>query len=547
MLRTLWIMASLTTPLGTGATALAEAPVSPFPTPYTLEAKLYPGGTHVLAIGISQYRNTDAWPTLPNGESDADKVADAFETHGVPPLNIRKVHLRPGANQSIAKAVREFAASLPSDAEAETRVVVYYAGHGETVHGRGYLVPPDAPSAGDNPRAFEATALGYLQLIQLLEELPAAHVLLIIDACFSGTALKSLPRTSYPGVPHGPISHNRVLQVITAGTSTQPVSDGLHFAELISPGLTGAADLNFDGWVSGTELGMYLRIRVTETTHAPKYRGQAQTPTFGNVLVEGVEFEGENWFATAQNVAPTMVKPIENPAGAGQAFRDCDECPLMTVVPGPHAEGTHAEPDFGVGVFEVTFEEFDACFRANGCSHWPLAVNGNRGRLPVTDVSRDDAVEYTRWLTCRANTPYRLPTDAEWQSVAEPEEHRFQQPQATGGAALGNCRNCGSAWDSREVAPVGSFPASDFGLFDLIGNVWEWVADCAVPTPSRICPTGKVRGGGFTTRRSVAITLPVGVLPGSTRDLNIGFRVARNLGGISTDMMSTCGRTGGSP
>jgi hypothetical protein len=492
------------------------------PPPDSVERqRAYPAGTAVLIVGMSHYRDR-SWPRL-QAARDAHRIQRLFLDRGVPAAAVTLVE--PDNAGALQAALVRFGEGLPRP-PADLRVVVYVAGHGYTADGIGYLVPPDAPNATTDPAAFKMAALPLLTLLARIAAFNARDILVILDACFSGLLLESLPRERF----HPPSSPShaapRVLQVITAGTAGQTVADDGLFAELIAAGLTGAADLNLDGWISGTELGMYLRLRVTEES-----RGR-QTPRFGNLIGTSTGFAaGENWFASVQMPLQPRPAPAPPQAAALEAFRDCEDCPLLRVVPGPRTAPSDARaPYVAMGVREVTFEEYDACFRARGCRHWPWSPSGTRGQLPVTDVSWRDADEYTKWLSCLTGSPYRLPAQSEWREVAAPEATRLKRSAAAGQPLAANCRGCGGSWDGRASAPAGSFPPSELGLYDLIGNVWEWLADCRdIAGHGSECRQRSVGGGAFTTRRSVALTLPGAALAAGSRDRNIGFRVVRDL------------------
>ena len=493
------------------------------PPPDSVERQsVYPAGTAVLIIGMSGYHER-SWPRL-QAARDARRIQRLFLDRGVPAAAITLIEPEPANVRALEQALVRFGEGL-AKSPAELRVVVYLAGHGYTADGLGYLVPPDAPNPTTDSAAFKLAALPLTTLLARTAAFRARDILVILDACFSGLALESLPRERFPHPPSSAQAPTRVLQVITAGTAGQTVADDGLFAELIAAGLTGAADLNLDGWISGTELGMYLRLRVTEQS-----RGR-QTPTFGNVTGLGGFSPGENWFASVQMPLQARPAPAPEKAAGVAAFRDCEDCPLLRVVPGRRATPSEARaPYVAMGVREVTFEEYDACFRAGGCRHWPWSPASARGRLPVTDVSWPDAIEYTQWLSCVTGSPYRLPSEGEWLEVALPEATRLKRSAAAGQPLAANCRGCGGSWDGQESAPAGSFTPSELGLYDLIGNVWEWMADCRdIAGDGAECRKRSVRGGGFTTRRSVALTLPGAGLAAGTRDRNIGFRVARDL------------------
>ena len=205
----------------------------------------------------------------------------------------------------------------------------------------------------------------------------------------------------------------------------------------------------------------------------------------------------------------------------GDTFRDCPGCPELVVVPG----GYFGRP-FAVGVYEVTFGEWDACVVGGGCGGYrPDDEGWGRGRRPVVNVSWNDAKAYVRGLSRKTGHEYRLLSEAEWEYVARAGTTTKYWWGNDVGRNRANCDGCGSRWDNRQTAPVGSFTANPFGLHDVHGNVWEWVEDCWEGD----CNRRVLRGGSWNG-------LPGGLRSafrsrGTTgdRDFNAGFRVARTL------------------
>jgi formylglycine-generating enzyme required for sulfatase activity len=154
---------------------------------------------------------------------------------------------------------------------------------------------------------------------------------------------------------------------------------------------------------------------------------------------------------------------------------------------------------FAVGKFEVTFAEWDACVAQGGCSHRPDDRGWGRGRQPVMNVNWDDAQQYVAWLSRKTGKFYRLLSEAEWEYAAQAGSGR--EAVAAQGANQATCDGCGSLWDDRQTAPVGSFAANAFGLHDMLGTVWEWTADCLNDNHAGAAADGSARQGGDCSRR----------------------------------------------
>ncbi len=227
---------------------------------------------------------------------------------------------------------------------------------------------------------------------------------------------------------------------------------------------------------------------------------------------------------------------LRPPPSFGTVFRDCAECPELVWLPqgesfmGEASGGsryvTTIDYPLAVGRFEVTFAEWDACASAGECRRRPRDSGWGRGRQPVIDVSWQDARQYAAWLSRKTGKSFRLLTEAEWEYAARAgTDARFWWGnESRPGAA--NCNDCGSPWDGRRPAPVGSFAPNPFGLFDMHGNVWEWVEDCSYECGS-LNNEVVVRGGAWQgPARAMRSAARSAVAP-AYHDNRIGFRIAR--------------------
>lgn len=195
-----------------------------------------------------------------------------------------------------------------------------------------------------------------------------------------------------------------------------------------------------------------------------------------------------------------------------------------------------------VGVYTVTFDEWAACVSDGGCGGYrPNGEGWPTHRRPVINVSWADAQMYVEWLSSKTEERYRLLSESEWEYMARAGETDNFWPYWWG-ADIGRnracCDGCGSRWDRRQTAPVGSFSANAFGLHDVHGNVQEWVEDCwqlnevtgdgsAWISPD--CSERVTRGGSWADAPDRLEFANRQHWAADARLNQIGFRVARTL------------------
>jgi formylglycine-generating enzyme required for sulfatase activity len=274
-----------------------------------------------------------------------------------------------------------------------------------------------------------------------------------------------------------------------------------------------------------------------------------------------------HWFFTVRpymrdQIQPYVLTPeVERALKPKDSFKECaenDDCPEMIVVPAgtymrgspdsepgryeseesPRREVMIARP-FAVSKYDVTFADWDVCASIGGCPS--LGDMGmERDRKPVINVSWTDAQRYATWLSRMTGRPYRLLTEAEWEYAARAGAATAYPWGDKIGEEKANCNACGSKWDGAQTSPVGSFEPNAFGLYDMVGNVWQWVQDCyqsgykGAPDDgsARIdgnCNLRAVRGGSWISDARVLRSANRFWYSLDNRNNILGFRVARTL------------------
>jgi formylglycine-generating enzyme required for sulfatase activity len=201
-------------------------------------------------------------------------------------------------------------------------------------------------------------------------------------------------------------------------------------------------------------------------------------------------------------------------------FQECPDCPVMVGIPAgkfamgsPASEGGRFDNEgplhyvsvraFALGKYDVTSEQFLIFLRetgyqpqpcnsilhltwrspGKGLAYPPDAVEPRR--WPAACLDWKDAGAYIAWLNARipnrssgSRNPYRLPSEAEWEYAARAGTATARWWGEAVGSANANCNGCGSKWDNQELSEVGAFAPNPFGLYGMLGNVWQWTGDC---------------------------------------------------------------------
>jgi formylglycine-generating enzyme required for sulfatase activity len=331
-----------------------------------------------------------------------------------------------------------------------------------------------------------------------------------------------------------------------------------------------------------------MSARLTRLARTPLVWGAVAALACVGIVAGILHSRSQGVLAWPVAIGRNVVPPPSTPT----AFRDCDVCPEMVALPAGEflmgspkdeagridVEGlprrvTIAKP-IAIGRFEVTVEQFQAflddtetpaganCRRVLASAEMSWGPSQESFRTPGYDVSGShpvgciswlDAQAYVSWLRRRTGKPYRVPSEAEWEYAARAGT---QTPFSFGDDPSQLCAHgrisdlsspfrwrgtCRSDVEGYGPFEVGKLKPNPWGLFDMHGNVWEWVEDCwsavaqqiptdgtALMSPGR-CETGVIRGGSFASGASRVRSAIRVAMPPSRRDNHVGLRVALTL------------------
>ncbi len=220
-------------------------------------------GSHALLIGISDYT---VWPRLDNIPSELDEVANALEAQ-----NFNIVRLINPNGRELSNGIEDFIDEYGY--EPENRLLIYFAGHGHSVGDKGFIIPADTPLP--EHKNFRRSIVPMSRVLSWARDMEAKHALFVFDSCFAGTVFKSrnLPDTKERYIRRA--TALPVRQFITAGSANQEVPAKSTFTPALISAINGEGDLNNDGYVTGSELGVHLSQLV------PLYTNQ--NPQYGKI------------------------------------------------------------------------------------------------------------------------------------------------------------------------------------------------------------------------------------------------------------------------
>jgi formylglycine-generating enzyme required for sulfatase activity len=532
---------------------------------------------------------------------DGEVLGSALAKAGFEVLPI----VRDANQQAMRAALNEFARMLRR-AGADAVGFFYYSGHGAALAERGenYLIPTGTQIEETSELSFNA--VGLTEIVRLIDEAQPKAGFVVIDACRDvpfkglkgggpkGFVVQSAAKGMIIGFATRPGETAEATNAYSSAMASAIATPGLDATAMFKDVQRKVANATGGRQVPWIEDGLLAEFRFTEAaaSNSPASVSQSPSgataaPTRTAVIVTPAAAprrpasSSRCGGAVLVSVSSRSARPLsaseECALKPKDAFRECNTCPEMVVVPaggftmgspttekdrddneGPQHTVTIAHA-FAVGMFTVTVDQFAEFAKASGYDAGSKCYNfedseleGRAGRSfrnpgfsqtgsdPALCLNLADATAYAQWLSKKTGRAYRLLTEAEWEYAARAgtSTRYFWGDEIGSGNA--NCHGCGSQWDDKQTAPVGSFKPNAFGLYDMQGNASQWVEDCwqesyqGAPTDGSAwsegnCTRRVVRGGSWDDHpRSLRATFRTWVTL-RDRHNDVGFRLGRTL------------------
>jgi formylglycine-generating enzyme required for sulfatase activity len=462
------------------------------------------GNSIALVIGINSYSN--GWPSLSAAVSDADRVEQVLRKQGF------LVYKLLDSNATKTEILRLLYDAIPPKLSPGDRFLLYFSGHGqtETAPGgqMGYLVPADGSKSQGRDQFYTYLSMQEVRNV-LMHKYSAKHVMLVADACFSGLLTG---RGANPSSSVDAALRMDGKMALTAGGKGQAAVDGL-FTNVFVQGISGRADRNADNHVTFGELAVFAQQRVADRSMG------RQNPSYG-----WWEGEGEMVFRYAPGQVGALIAPPPEPVNILPVWKDMVLIPAGEFQMGSTDEeaglfGSSQSPQhavritrpFWIGATEVTQDQWRSVMGKK-----PNSTLKCGGDCPVEKVSWTNAVDFSNRLSDREGLSrcyynegdqvrwnrscqgYRLPTEAEWEYAARAGTTTNYYTGRCIGMKNANYKSnapidgCRPEQKRGTILRVGTLQPNPWGLYDMTGNVYEWVWDGygGYSADSRIDPVG---------------------------------------------------------
>ncbi len=310
-------------------------------------------GSYALLVGMTQYENRVSWPPLNSVRDELRQLQEALLAHGFdavhPVFNLTGADLR--------RTIEDFNGRYAFN--RGNRLVYFFSGHGYSLDDgeRGYFVPVDAPNPKEDQPGFRRVALSMQQIATWAGDIEARHALFAFDSCFSGTIFRTREASTIVSI--SPQTLQPVRQFLSAGSANETVPAQSVFTPLLIRALNGAADIDQDTLVTGTEIGNYVQREVIE-------QRTGQTPQVGKIRDYKLD-QGEIVFAP-----PRLAGGVSGqPAGRSQLGPESGGAPRNPAAPVPPPPVTSSGVAEPVRTFatdkdaiEETLNEYRRAFEA---------------------------------------------------------------------------------------------------------------------------------------------------------------------------------------
>jgi len=484
-----------------------------------------------LVIGNAAYKSGP----LVNPVNDARAITKRLRSLGF------DVVLRENLKQrEIGGVYREFRSKITPGGVA----LVFYAGHGVQFKGQNYFPATDADISSEEDVPLQSLNLG--NLLDNMEEAKAGVSLVFLDACRDNPFARRF-RSSSRGLAKVEAASGTLIHYATRpgsvasdgegqnGTYTEALLAQMNEAgvpvELMLKRVANDVVAKTKGkqepWVEGSLRGdFYFRTAVGATSGAAP---QLVVPvdmtaveiSFWESIKSSTDAEdfqayldkypGGQFVALAERRLKKKPAKVEQPAVnpetsavPGNIIKDCTECPDMVILP----------TGIAMGKTEVTQGQWRSVMGNN-----PSNFSQCGDDCPVEQVSWEDTQEYIRGLNAKTKKVYRLPSESEWETACRAGgRHDY-----CGGDNLDRVAWTGSLFGGTH--PVAGKQPNAWGLYDMTGNVWEWMEDCWEGN----CRVRVRRGGSSNMKPQFARAAYRSREGIAIRDSDIGFRLVRML------------------